>query len=189
MGMPATAAKEWTVEMLATLPDDGKRYEIIEGELIVSPSPRLRHQEIIWRLVILIEGFVRQHPAWLGVVAPADVVFDRRNVVEPDLFVARRDVNAEREYVDPTSMALAIEVISPTTARQDRNAKRKLYQKFNLPEYWIVDPDGMLIERWRPEDTRPEIITDAIEWQPPGGEPPFRLELRELFGPTGDEPD
>lgn len=181
MGMPATATKDWTVEMLETLPDDGNRYEIIDGELIVSPSPGLRHQRIIWKLVILIEGYISQRPSWLGVVAPADVVFDRRNLVEPDLFIARRDVNRTRAYVDPASLALAIEIISPSSARHDRKAKRRLYQKFNLPEYWIIDPDGQLAERWRPDDTRPEILTDAIDWQPPTGEPPFRVNLIELF--------
>ena len=187
MGMPAAAAKEWTVEMLETLPDDGKRYEIIDGELIVSPSPRLGHQQILWKLVVLIDGYIRAHPSWLGVVAPADVVFDRTNVVEPDLFIARRDVNAKLEYIEAGSIALAIEVISPSTARQDRNAKRKLYQKFSVPQYWIVDPDGRLIERWRPEDTRPEILTDAIDWVPPGGGPALQLELDELFGASGNE--
>jgi len=182
MGMPAAAAKEWTVEMLETLPDnDGKRYEIIDGELIVSPSPGLPHQRIIWKLVILIEEYVKQHPSWLGVVAPADVVFDRRNLVEPDLFIARRDVNNARTFVDPGSLALAIEVISPSSARHDRNAKRKLYQKFNVPEYWIVDPEGRLIERWRPEDSRPEILTDVIEWQPSAENPPLRIDLAEFF--------
>lgn len=189
MGMPATAGHEWTYEMLETLPDDGKRYEIIDGELIVSPSPSLRHQRIIWELVLRIGEYTKRHSSWLGVVAPADVVFDQRNVVEPDLFIARRDINEGRDYVDPGSMALAIEVISPSTAKQDRNAKRKLYQKFDVPEYWIVDPDGMLVERWRPDDTRPEILTDAIEWQPPGDEPVFRIELTGLFGPIADDPE
>src|SRR5437868_4961775 len=99
MGMPAALRKEWTFDMLESLPNDGKRYEIIDGELHVSPSPKLPHQNVIWRLVVLIDAYVRSHPDWYGVVAPSDVVFNDRNVVEPDVFIVRRHGNEERGLV------------------------------------------------------------------------------------------
>lgn len=187
MGMPAAIRKEWTYEMLESLPNDGQRYEIIDGELRVSPSPKLPHQNVIWSLVVLIDAYVKSHPSWYGVVAPSDVVFNSRNVVDPDVFIVRKHGNEKRGLVDPATMMLGIEVVSPSTARYDRNAKRKLYQRFNVPEYWITDPDARIVERWTPADIRPEIITDAIEWQPPTAEPPLRIELTELFGPPEEQ--
>jgi Uma2 family endonuclease len=189
MGMPAAAAKEWTVEMLETLPDDGKRYEIIDGELIVSPSPRPRHQEILWKLVVLVDAFIQKQPLWYGLTSPVDVIFSPRNVLQPDLFLGRRTALGKAiESIDTRSLALAIEILSPSTARYDRNLKRKLYQRFKVPEYWIVDPDARLVERWKPEDVRPEILTDSIEWHPPGEGPSLNISLPELSGAVEEEP-
>jgi len=173
--------------MLESLPEDGKRYEIIDGELHVSPSPRLQHQRVIWILVALIDAYVKRHSAWEGIVARSDIVFNDRNVVEPDVFIVRRQGNEERELVDPSTLLLAIEVISPSTSRYDRIEKRKLYQRFGVPDYWIVDLRSRSVERWTPDAARPEIITDAIEWQPPSDDPPLRVELAELFLPRRNE--
>jgi Uma2 family endonuclease len=185
MGMPAAAAKDWTVEMLETLPEDGKRYEIIDGELIVSPSPRPLHQEVLWKLVVLVDAYIREHTWWYALMAPLDVVFDSKNVLQPDLFIGRRTtLGGPIESIEPSSLVLAIEILSPSSARYDRNAKRKLYQRFELPEYWIVDPDARLVERWGPDDTRPEILTDSVKWQPPGDARPLSIELTKLFAPV-----
>jgi Uma2 family endonuclease len=186
--MPASLRKQWTYEMLESLPDDGKRYEIIDGELHVSPSPRLQHQRVVWTLVVLIDAYVKRYPAWDGVVARSDVVFNNRNVVEPDVFIVRRQGNEERDLVDPSTMLLAIEVISPGTSRYDRIEKRKLYQRFGVPDYWIIDSRSRSVERWTPDAVRPQVITDVVEWQPPSDEPPFRVALADLFPPLLDQP-
>lgn len=185
--MPASRRKEWTFAMLESLPDDGKRYEIIDGELHVSPSPKLPHQIVIWRLVVLIDAYVTAHPEWFGVIAPSDVVFNARNVVEPDVFIVRREGNDLEGLVNPSTMLLAIEVISPGTSSYDRVVKRKLYQRFGVRDYWIVDPKARSVERWTPQSIRSEVFADAIEWQPPNDDPPFRIELSELFLPRGFE--
>lgn len=93
--------------------------------------------------------------------------FDPRNLVEPDLFVVplvggRRPLRWE----DVRRLQLAIEILSPSTARADRLRKRALYQRERVPEYWIVDPDARVVERWRPDDERPEILDARLEWQP-----------------------
>ena len=79
------------------------------------------------------------------------------------------------------ALVLAIEVLSPTTARADRHKKRRLYQRERVPEYWIVDVDARLIERWRPEDERPEILAEQVEWNPDPAHPPLVIDLAEYF--------
>ena len=78
-------------------------------------------------------------------------------------------------------LLLAIEVLSPSSHRADRTKKRILYQRFAVPEYWIVDSVGRLIERWRPGDERPEILTGLIEWQPSQAYPPLLIDLAQFF--------
>lgn len=188
MGMPASATREWTVEMLETLPDDGNRYEIIDGELFVSPGPVWRHQRVLFELTLLFGTYLKQNRAAFALTAPADVVFDRRNVVEPDLFVTPL-VNGRKpsSYEEAGSLLLAIEILSPSTGRLDRTKKRDLYRRFGVREYWIVDTDSRLVERWMPEDTRPEIVEGLIEWRPPGESTPLEIDLVKFFADVYDE--
>lgn len=182
MGMAAAATKEWTYEMLESLPDDGNRYEIIDGELFVTPPPAFGHQRVQWELGRFLINYLAQYPVGLGFFAPGDVIIDRRNVVEPDIFVVPRD-NAEKStsWKDIKSLLLAIEILSPSTARADRHRKRLLYQQFQVGEYWIVDSDARVIDRWRPADSRAETLSDQIEWHPNAEYPPLRIDLSELF--------
>ena len=188
MVMAGSATKEWTYPMLESLPDDGNRYEIIDGELHVTPPPRLRHQGAAWELSRLIANYLDQYPAaGKGFFAPGDVIIDQRNVVEPDVFVIPRTNPMPADWKDISSLLLAIEVISPSSARRDRGKKRLLYQRYGVAEYWIVDPPARLIERWRPDDERPEILTDAIEWQPAERYPPLLIELPAFFAKVHGE--
>jgi len=182
MGMAAAATKEWTYEMLESLPDDGNRYEIIDGELLVTPAPAWSHQGVLWKLCVIFDAYLTQNPYWHGLFAPADVVFDARNVVEPDLFVVPLiDGKVPRTLEEAGSLLLAVEVLSPSSHRTDRTKKRILYQRFEVPEYWIVDSVGRLIERWRPGDERPEILAGFIEWLPSPAHPPLRIDLDDFF--------
>ena len=181
MGMAAAATKEWTYEMLETLPDDGNRYEIIDGELHMTPPPGFRHQSVSWELTLLIGNYLAQYPAGQGLFAPGDVIIDPRNVVEPDVFVIPTTDPKPTEWKDIKSLLLAVEIVSPSSVRRDRGKKRVLYQRFNVAEYWIVEPVARLIERWRPEDERPEILSDVIEWQPSLEYPALQIELPAFF--------
>jgi len=188
MVMAGSATKEWTYPMLESLPDDGNRYEIIDGELHVTPPPGFPHQGVSWELARLIANYLDQYPAaGKGFAAPGDVIIDPRNVVEPDVFVFPKSDPMPREWKDIKSLLLAVEIVSPSSARRDRGKKRELYQRFRVAEYWIVDPVAQLIERWRPEDERPEILTDAIEWQPSGKYPALRIELPAFFAKVHGE--
>lgn len=181
MGM-AHAAGGWTAEMVRALPDDGKRYEVIDGELFVTPAPSWRHGDAVLGLVRRIDPYLREHRLGHLKIAPQDVEFDPRNMVEPDLFVVPL-VNGRRplRWEDVRRLLLAIEILSPTTARADRLRKRALYQRERVPEYWIVDPDARVVERWLPEDERPEILDTHLEWQPDPAAPPLVLDLTAYF--------
>jgi Uma2 family endonuclease len=178
----AATTKVWTYEMLQTLPDDGSRYEIIDGELLVSPAPVWNHQGVLWKLVVLLDPYLTNSGSLFGIFAPADVIFDDQNVVQPDLFVVPLvDGKEPPTLAEAGSIVLAVEVISPSTAHADRITKRRLYQRFNVPEYWIIDADARLVERWKPDDTRPEVLGESIEWKPLPDVPAFRFDLVEFF--------
>lgn len=177
----ATSAR-WTVERLATLPDDGKRYEIIDGELYVTAAPALRHQYAVAQLLVQLFSYLSRNRAGVVVGAPADVEFEPSTVVEPDVLVMPLVLGRLPEsFAAAGRLLLAVEVLSPGTAARDRGVKREMYQRQGVPEYWIVDLDARLIERWRPGDQRPEIIRKRLEWLPEGAGEPFFLDLPELF--------
>ena len=186
MGMAHLIAKAgstgWTAEMLDELPDDGNRYEIIDGELFVTPSPTWRHGDAVMDLYRRLDPFVRANALGHVKVAPQDVVYSRCTVVEPDLFVVPLvEGRKPRTWVEAGRLLLAVEVLSPGSQRADRWAKRVLYQRENVPEYWIVDVDARLIERWRPGDERPEMLVAQLEWCPDPAKPPLGLDLESYF--------
>lgn len=106
--------------------------------------------------------------------------------MQPDLFVLPKGHRPIRKWTEITHLLLAVEVLSPSTARADRQEKRRLYAEL-ADEYWIVDLDARLIERWRPDDQRPEILTERLNWQPASGNPAFELELPPFFDEVGAE--
>jgi Uma2 family endonuclease len=186
VGMPQ-AANDWTVERVLALPDDGNRYEVVDGELLVSPSPEFHHQDAVLALATILRPHVRANDIGIVCIAPADIELDDRTLVQPDIFVFEPpEGRAPEHWRDVRSILLAIEVLSPSTARYDRQLKRRRYQRQGIPEYWIVDLDARLVERWRPGDERPEILNQTIEWVPDGGKPVLTIDLeglfREMFG-------
>lgn len=181
MGMPQTAER-WTAERVRALPSDGNRYEVIAGELFVTPAPSFDHQDAVLRLLVRLKEYHERIGVGYAAFSPADIEFDDETLVQPDLFVVPLiDGRRPRRWSDVTGLLLAVEVLSPSTARADRNVKRRLFQRVGVPEYWIVDVEARLVERWRPTDTRPEIVTDALAWQPDPAHAPLTIELPLLF--------
>ncbi len=183
MAMPARVQdQEWTAERAIALPDDGNRYEVLDGELFVTPSPAWGHQSVLEEIGARLRAYVNEHRlGWIR-RAPADIVFSPRRLVQPDLFVVpAREDGPPRSWVDVKTLLLAVEVLSPSTARADRQRKREIYQSQGVAEYWIIDGDARLIERWRPLDERPEILSVELAWHPRADLPPLRLPLEELF--------
>lgn len=178
----ATATRQWTVEEVWNLPDDGNRYEVIDGELFVTPSPRSVHQDAVFELGSALREYLRRVRVGRAYVSPADIRYGPRTMVQPDVFVTPMlEGRRPRSWNEMRHLLLVAEVLSPSTARSDRTVKRKLYQREGIPEYWIVDVNARLIERWTPADDRPEILTDVIRWQPNPAQPAFELNLDQYF--------
>ncbi len=140
-------AGKFTYADLLSLPEDGKRYEILDGQLVVIPSPATRHQIVSANLGNTLYNHVKQHRLGKVLFAPMDVILDRHTVVEPDIvFIAasRTTIMQPHAIVGPPD--LLIEILSPTTARRDRGSKAKLYARFGVEHYWIVDPGKRTVE-------------------------------------------
>lgn len=149
-----------TYQDLASFPDDGLRREILGGELIVSPTPRTRHQDVVLRLGVALFQHIEVHGGGRVFVAPVDVVLSERDVVEPDVILV---ADSQREILTEQNVqgvpALLVEVLSDS--RIDRVRKRDLYVRFGVPEYWIADPEADRVEVHRLAGDRyakPEIF-------------------------------
>ena len=182
----APDARVWTVDDLAILPDDGKRYEVIDGELLVTPSPSLRHQEAILVLALRLQPYLAAQSIGHLVIAPADVTFSRHRGVQPDLFVAPLvNCRRPRELSDIRELVLVVEVLSASSARADRVTKRAMYRDQGVAEYW-VDLDARTVERTTPSDSRVEVIASTLKWQPTGASAPLAIDLAKYFSEVCD---
>jgi len=143
-GMEAgyTSATKLTYADLCQMPDDGLRHELIDGVHYVSPSASARHQRVVVEALFRIRAYLETHPVGDVYVAPLDVVLSDHNVVEPDvLFLTTEQAAAQTGIHVHGAPALAIEVLSPSSRKMDRDLKRRVYDRFGVQEYWIVDPD------------------------------------------------
>ena len=138
-------AIKFTYEDYLHTPDD-KRYELIDGELILAPAPRRDHQTVEVRLGSRLHLFVDENELGVVYFAPRDVVFSDTNIVQPDLLF----ISNERMHIDTEAEVwggpdLVVEILSPSTEARDRTVKRALYARHGVNEYWIVDPDARTI--------------------------------------------
>lgn len=181
MAMPELLER-WTAARVRELPEDGNRYEVVDGELLVTPAPSFDHQEAAGTLLIALREYLSGRMLGAAVMSPADIELDPATLVQPDVFVVPLEGGRRpKRWVDIRRLLLAIEVLSPSTARADRTIKRRRYQRAGVPEYWVVDLDARLVERWRPADERPEVLTDRLAWQADPSAPPFELDLPRYF--------
>lgn len=159
-GRPLTRAD------LDALPDDGHRYELIDGVLIVTPAPSPRHQEISGNLYMALR---QAAPSDLAVrFAPLDVALGD-DVMEPDLLVARQIDFTERDL--PVAPLLAVEVLSPSTRRTDLTLKRSRFEEAGVASYWVVDPTALTLTAWELRDGRYVEVADVT------GDETFEAEL------------
>lgn len=181
MAMPAVPAVT-TIEELLALPDDGLRHELLDGVHVVTPPPRYSHQSVLGHVFFALYRALEARDDLKVLSSPAEVVLGPRTLVQPDLFVIRKQPGKRIEkWADVGVPVLAIEILSPRTASRDRGAKRRIYQEAGVAEYWIVDLDAQLVERWRPGDERPEVLSDVLTWDPVPGVT-ARIDLPQLFG-------
>lgn len=179
MGMPHPTER-WTAERVRALPDDGRRYELVHGELLVTPAPGRLHQAMHAALFSALFRYLAATGAGSVYSSPADPGFGD-DILQPDLFVFRGAGGSGNAWPDADELLLVAEVLSPSTAAADRGIKRLRYQRAGVPEYWIVDLDARVFERWRPNDTRPERLRERLTWTPVADAQPLHLHLPELF--------
>ncbi|MHB8879399.1 MAG: Uma2 family endonuclease [Myxococcaceae bacterium] len=174
-----------TVDEYMELPNDGKRYQILDGELDVTPAPSPRHQKISRKLQVILMRALEE--TGLGEVynAPIDVILDKHNVIQPDLVFIRKE---RMEMVGPKNIQgvpdLLVEILSPSTRRTDVLVKSRIYASFGVPSYWIVDPDLDRLELFRLEAgtyvsaglySSPAVVT-------PAEFPGLEIPLAKVFG-------
>jgi Uma2 family endonuclease len=181
MAMPDLKHR-WTAAERDSLPDDGNRYEVLDGELFVTPAPAWKHQAAVQALYVQLAEYVARQRVGFAFAAPADVVFAPERALQPDLFVAPLVDGRRPEHFDEVRrLLLAVEVLSPSTARADRVRKRVIYRDERVPEYWIVDLDARVLERSTPDDPRSEIWSDKLEWHPEGATEPLVIDIPTYF--------
>lgn len=186
MSMPAETRRRWTPEAVRELmerePGYWPRYELIDGELLVTPAPRPAHQFVHSCLYEVIAPYVRREGVGRLFGGPSDLTLHAESIVQPDLYVVPPPQAAGfRTWSEITRLVLVIEILSPSTTRRDRGAKREYYQRAAVDEYWIVDLKRREIERWLPNAEGPEVARERLVWQPAGATAPLLIELDELW--------
>lgn len=186
MAMPAEAGRRWTArevrDLIAAAPLATPRYELVDGDLLVTPGPSVFHQRAVVEVVLRLGTYLQTERVGHVITSPSDVELEPEFITQPDIFVIPmaewRRVAADGLPI--RELLLAVEVLSASSSRHDRVRKRPLYQR-HVPDYWIVDLDARLFERWAPPDDRPELLTDTLVWHPVGATSPFTMDISPYF--------
>jgi len=174
------ATRPWTLEDLERLPDDGNRYELVRGELLVTPAPSEDHEIIAIRLTDILAPYVRRHG--LGLLFRPRAVFRwDHSEVEPDLMVRKPKRPGTRDWTDAPTPLLVVEILSPTTRRRDREQKRAFYMDAGIPEYWIVDAELRTITRVR-VGLPDAVESERLAWSPAGATEELVVDVSAVFG-------
>ena len=182
MVMPATESRRWTADDVRALPEEpGKRFECVDGELLVSPGPRLPHQSAQTLFTVALDHYCIGQRIGSVFNGPGEMELDPFTLVQPDVFVLPLVDGKRSQSQEETGHALLfVEILSPGTARFDRVIKRARYQRYGV-EYWIADLDARVVERWSAEVDRPEVIAGVLTWSPDGVSVAFSLDVEALF--------
>jgi Uma2 family endonuclease len=144
---------EFTYEDYLQLPDDGKRYEIIDGELYMSTAPIPNHQFIVGNFLFALSSYLKIHPIGKVITAPLEVYFSRTNLVQPDIvYISNERLNIIKPEQIKGAPDLVIEVLSPSTEKRDRTVKLKMYAKFGVQEYWMAKEKTATVEIFRSQE-------------------------------------
>ncbi len=180
----ATELRGWSRTELDRFPDDGNRYEVLDGELFVTPQAAPDHQFIATRIVRPLADYCDLHA--LGEVAgPGAVVWDD-NELQPDVEVipgTRESHRVKKWEVLPFPL-LVVEVLSASTRARDRGKKRAAYARLGIDTYWIVDLENRSIETWTDGSSVRTLVTGVLRWSPRAGVPPLEIDFDKIFGPS-----
>ena len=178
----ATLVPRYTAAEVRKFDDPRLRFEVIRGELFVTPGPGSPHQIAVVKLARWLDEYLEAQRLGIVLTGPFEVLFTKDSAVQPDVIAVldaeRRQLTRRRLNGPP---ALAIEVVSFSSKRTDRLQKRLLYQEEGVPEYWIVDLGLRQVERWRPGDAEPTILRERLTWRPAGAKAPLEMDLAALF--------
>jgi Uma2 family endonuclease len=180
--MPATIRRWTRKRVLALPPAYGTRFEVVAGELLVTPMPTPWHQIVHQRLSFAITDYLRP----LGLIEtlfplPADISWTKDDLVQPDIFVVAPE-DLSLDWKTYKHLRLVVEVLSwPSSRRADCGPKRRLYQAHGVETYWIVDPDEHEVGVWRPGDTEGTTVADTLTWRVTPEAPELRIPLDEIF--------
>jgi Uma2 family endonuclease len=189
MSSAQPACHAWTYRDLAALPEDRLRHELVDGEHVVTPSPAVAHQVILWNLTELLAPYLRASPIGTALTGPVDVKLSFSTVLVPDLvyFTAERFARVVNEKHATAAPDLVVEILSPGTRRRDKGRKRAVYDREGVREYWIVDPEARSITALR----RPRAdagLTDVTTLTADAGGtlasplfPGLRIPVRDVF--------
>jgi len=177
------AALYYTAEMVRELPEDGNKYEVVHGELLVTPAPRPWHEEVWARLFIGLREYLERERVGHLFGSRSDISWGPDTLVSPDLIVVPLEDARTLQWARMQRLLLVVEVLSPSSMRHDRFTKRRLYQEQGIPVYWVVDGEERAVEVWEPGALFPQVETERLVWHPVGAGEPFMLSLHELYRP------
>lgn len=178
MGMPLPVPR-LTIDMLDDLPDDGTRYELLEGVLLVTPAPSLAHQVVATRLASLLVSGLRETGA--TVVGVGAIQRGTHTQLQPDVLVCPPGVRLTASWREMRDWWLAVEVLSPSSRLYDREVKRGAYLALGVQEYWVVDPDSCSLERWTGADSERLSAGAELVWTPATSGHAIAIDLDDLF--------
>ncbi len=175
----AATMKVWTLDELHSLPDDGNKYELIQGELFVTPAPMPSHEHVLARLMNALFPYVFAHRlGWI--YRPRAVIRIGDSEVEPDLMVRQPPAHDDEPWEDQPLPILAVECTSRFTRRRDLTTKREFYLGLGITEYWVVDRETRSVHVYTTGGERVE--KDEMVWHPDPAPEPLRFSVTELFG-------
>ena len=179
MHMPS-AVKQWTLEEVHSLPDDGNKYELVRGELFVTPPPTDAHETVAARLSGILVPYVEQHGLGL-VYHPRAVMRFAGSEVEPDLMVRALHPGDRPDWDDAPIPILIVEILSPGTRKRDQVKKRSLYINAGVAEYWMIEPERRTITAVRMgyEDV---VSRETMRWSPDGAAAELTFAVARVFG-------
>lgn len=161
------------------------RYELLDGELLVTPAPGWHHQMAIQLLTRLLADYCDREPIGIVVNSPSDLELEPGTITQPDVFVVPNSLLPVAEehmgWDRVKALVLAVEVISPSSVRTDRVRKREFYLDAGVPEYWVVDLDAWMIEVWTRGRDTPSVTRDALRWRPEGAKSGLLIDLPTFF--------
>jgi Uma2 family endonuclease len=192
MSMPAIRPRRWSAADVERLVNEREgltpRYELVDGELLVTPAPSGRHQRIILELILLLRAYVSREKLGEVRLGPGELRLVLGERFEPDAFVVPA-IDGRLPAADAPSVRplLVCEVLSPSSSRHDRITKRRAFQRNSVPEYWVVDGDAEAFEVWHPGDERAALVDERLVWMPEAAAVAFELDVGSFFAALADD--